>query len=144
MFKTWSAWCIKHNMTATYKWVSRTLNARADKLSKYTPLSWQLTRKAINAIKSFFPNMTTTLPDMNQIANCLGKLKQQKAATLIIHPVWPAAKWWHKLNQAAIRIAPLPNAQISLASTSGKTAPAKWQMRASWVSFEEANEDLCT
>ena len=141
--KLWMDLCTLHNITATYVWLPREQNDRADELSKRTHLSWALDTTAAASINhALGSSLPPYIPDLNRISTTLDEVTRSGKPLLLVHPVWRGATWWVRLQGMTSRHTDLPDAPEMLRPRNPSPEepvhiPA-WKMRASLISAARA------
>ena len=101
--KLWWLFCEKHKVTAAYRWIRRTQNAEADRLSKASGKQWLL-RQDVQAFLMSKWNQPGTIfecPEFNCIGQTIRQAQKARQRMVLVYPEWPAQSWWLEVNRWA-------------------------------------------
>jgi hypothetical protein len=148
LVKQWVSWCMTHGITATYKWIPREQNDKADRLSKALDRTYALSQRAMAMIQERWgavtpfershvhtptTNRLIAIPAFGQIANTIHIIEQYALDVVIVVPVWRGQAWWLRLREVKDTLE-LPQAAETLIPYSKENAIALrrsgWEMTA--------------
>ena len=134
-FLAWFDFCQVHHIYASYEWLPREENRRADALSKTLTQLWHLEPRGITFLSHVSP-LPHVIVDFNRLSLTLTQWQAAGGEFLLVHPIWPAMPWWSRLVAATVQCWELPiyKADVCLRCTNG-VQPPRWPMRASQLSW---------